>query len=455
MKRIARAALILVLYFFLPHFAAAQTPGVVSDTIRCQKSPDQTYALYLPASFSPSKTFGIILFYEPVARGKIPVTLYKQLADKYNLILACSNNSRNGPVEPSLYAGNAVFEDVLARFPVNKQLIITSGFSGGGRMAVQMAIINKEIDGVITCGAAFPAPNSITRERSIPIAEVIGRFDMNFQEALSANQYLRELNNPRSLTFFYGLHDWPTVDSYEEAVAWHYLRLNKMDKTLMDGITSRQLQRAVAQLDSGNVFEANGAMLQLKENYPGTISARKVDSIMSDPTIVKKIKTGLKNAQKLNDRANRMQTDFFVNYQQHMLHPASDSAFHPQYWAGFRRDCDKLRSSDDRYKADTGVRLIEFAWHMCSEQHQIFMEYGQFSHAAMAARIWTLVLPDRVRPCVQAAKAFALQNKKRDAMYYLQLAVDRGLKDKAAVRNDPAFSAISSSEDFKKLLQDK
>src|SRR5262249_44749886 len=149
--------------------AVAQKRGELSDTIRCRKSPDQTYALYLPKFYSDENRgdFGLILFFDPGARGKIPVSMYKDLADKYRVILACSNNSRNGPIEASLTAGNAVLDDVLSRFTVNRRFVIVSGFSGGGRTAIDMGARNSF--GVITCGAAFPAPNPVTKDRPIPI----------------------------------------------------------------------------------------------------------------------------------------------------------------------------------------------------------------------------------------------------------------------------------------------
>lgn len=220
-----RLSIKLLIVFFLPQFTLAQKPGVVTETVVTKKYPDQSYSVYLPKSYSPSKTYGVVFLLDPGADGKRPVYLYKDLADKYSLILVGSNNSGNGLAERSLRACNLAIEDVMSRFNIDKKFFITSGFSGGARTAVDVAVINnKVVTGSIACGAAFNAPDAIKLQSPLPFAEVIGTLDMNYQEALRTADYLQTIHNPASLTFFYGGHDWPPVDAYDDALAWHYLR---------------------------------------------------------------------------------------------------------------------------------------------------------------------------------------------------------------------------------------
>jgi hypothetical protein len=104
------------------------------------------------------------------------------------------------------------------------------------------------------------------------------------------------------------------------------------------------------------------------------------------------------------------------------------------------------------HKALAGARLVDFGWRMCAEQHYIYMEYEQFRHAAMAARIWSVIQPARPEPCIQTAKAFALQERRDQMMEYLKMAIARGLKDKQAVIKDRAFARYMKDEGFLTLM---
>ena len=135
-----------------------------------------------------------------------------------------------------------------------------------------------------------------------------------------------------------------------------------------------------------------------------------------------------------------------------MAYGAPDSAYHADYWKNYRRDCDRMLTSN-HYDRMAGLRLIDFGWRMCAEQHYIYLDYGQYRQAGMSAKIWCLLMPDRPGPCVQVAKAMALQKKKSETLEYLRMAVVRGLTDKQAVKADPAFAKYALGKDFQDILK--
>jgi dienelactone hydrolase len=439
----------LLFALLLPSITLAQKAGELKDSVLCLNAPGQTYAVYLPTSYQFSKPIGVILLFDPGARGRMPVELYKKLADKYELILACSNNSRNGPVNQSLFSGNAVLDDVSSRFNIDRSFILASGFSGGGRTAVQMALNRQVISGVITCGAAFPSQNAITKAKPLPFAEVIGQLDMNYQEALTASAYLKSIGNASSLTYFYGGHQWPPAEAYEDAIAWHRLRINKK---LESEIFSTKMKSVKIQIDSGHLYEANRMLSQMRTDFSENNRLQTIDSSLEVIRKDKRLKSEMKDAGEANKKELALQNEVHQKYAQHMAYAAPDSAYHPQFWNSYRRDCDKMIASGG-YKKLAGLRLIDFAWRMCAEQHYFFLEDGQLRQAAMSARIWALLLPDRPAPCVQAATAFAMLKRKPETLEYLKLAVARGLKEKQGVMKDPAFSEYANSADFQQIFK--
>ena len=70
--------------------------GIIVDTIKCKKNQKFSYALYLPDHYNPIIKWPVIYIFDPAARGSLAVKNFKQAAEQYGYIVACSNNSRNG-----------------------------------------------------------------------------------------------------------------------------------------------------------------------------------------------------------------------------------------------------------------------------------------------------------------------------------------------------------------------
>lgn len=390
MRRLAR----LLVFVLSSQIAFAQKPGTVAESVSCLNSPGQSYALYLPTSYTSSSPTGAILLFDPGARGKLPVTLYQKLADKHNLILACSNNSHNGPIEQSIASGNAVLEDLFARFNVDRSFVIASGFSGGGRTAVDMALRRGTLAGVITCGAALPSQNAITKTKQVPFVEVIGQLDMNYQESIIASTYLRSVANPSFLVYFYGGHQWPPVDAYEEAIEWHQLGKKKLNAS---EFFSDQMKNVKMQIDSGYLYEANRMLSQLLPDFSESKEAFIMDTQLASIQKDKRFRSEASDIRKINSNELAMQKDFHAHYMQHLAYGAPDSAFHEDYWKEYRRQCDKMIKSTSRNTKLSGLRLIDFGRRLCMEQQYFFEEIKQYRQAAMTKKILEILSTSGVK----------------------------------------------------------
>jgi pimeloyl-ACP methyl ester carboxylesterase len=375
---------LLLLFLFTTGIAFAQKPGTLTESVTCLNSTSQTYALYVPASYTSSTPTGVILLFDPGARGKLPVSLYQKLAEEHHLILACSNNSHNGPIEPSIASGHAVLEDVLARFNIDRSFIVVSGFSGGGRTAVEMALRRGTVAGVITCGAALPSQNTITKSKQLAFAEVIGQLDMNYQESVIADSYLKSIGNPSFFVHFYGGHQWPPIDAYEEAIQWHELRKKKLNAS---EFFSGQMKKVKMQADSGYLYEANRMLSQLIPDFSESKEVFTLDSQLASIQKDKRFKSESSEVRKVNSNEIALQKDFQAHYMQHLANGAPDSAFHAEYWKGYRRQCDRMIKSSSRNQKLSGLRLIDFGWRLCAEQQYFFEEIKQYRQVAMLKKI--------------------------------------------------------------------
>jgi dienelactone hydrolase len=194
--------------------------GDIIDRVGTADDPAETYALYLPSTYTPDRQWNVLLGFHPGARGRAIVEKYRAAAETYGYIVAASNTSRNGPWEVSARAATAMSGDVFRRFAVNPDRIYLTGFSGGARVAMQIAMAGNRIAGVIASGAGYPDARP---RRSVPflVFGTVGLDDFNYIELRRLD---RELATPHRVVFFEGGHTLPPDDVAREAIEWLELR---------------------------------------------------------------------------------------------------------------------------------------------------------------------------------------------------------------------------------------
>src|ERR1700677_4798704 len=133
--------------------------GLVIPKVSCATQPGQSYALYIPSHYTGEKQWPIVYAFDPGARGRMPVELMKDAAERYGYIVAGSNNSQNGPWKASAEAAQAMVQDTRARLSIDGNRIYFVGLSGGARFASLLAQACKCAAGVLMNSADF-APSS-------------------------------------------------------------------------------------------------------------------------------------------------------------------------------------------------------------------------------------------------------------------------------------------------------
>ena len=75
--------------------------GRVIEAVKCAADPSQSYALYLPSTYSPDRAWPVLMGFHPGARGRAIVEKYRAAAEQYGYVVAGSNNSRNASPCPA------------------------------------------------------------------------------------------------------------------------------------------------------------------------------------------------------------------------------------------------------------------------------------------------------------------------------------------------------------------
>lgn len=244
-------------------WSAQELPrGSIIDEVICGGDTGQSYALYVPSGYSPDRPWPILYGFDPGARGLLPVERFKDAAEQYGFIVVGSNNSRNGPVEITENALNAMLADTRARFSLDPRRVYVTGFSGGARAAVLAGLsMQGQVAGVIGFGAGFPVP--IEPSASLPFAyfSAAGTDDFNYPELRNLDLALERLGLPHRVDVFEGGHSWPPEIVCTRALEWMELQAMRsgrrnMDATLVEHMFAGAMTEAASEESAGQRFRA-------------------------------------------------------------------------------------------------------------------------------------------------------------------------------------------------------
>jgi predicted esterase len=242
----AAAAALTIALGALPVRAQDLPRGEIVDDVKCAGDPAQSYAVYIPSSYSRDRVWSLLVAFHPGARGRAMVEKYQAAAEAYGYIVAGSNNSRNGAPQATLGAIQAMLPDLGRRFSVDANRLYLTGMSGGARVAMQVALGTKMAAGVIASSAGYPDGEPRT---SVPFAVfgTAGTEDFNYLEMRKLD---RALSTPHRLAIFEGGHTLPPDGVALEAIEWMELQAMKTgrkarDEALLDRLFEKR-QQAIA-----------------------------------------------------------------------------------------------------------------------------------------------------------------------------------------------------------------
>ena len=425
--------------------------GQIIDSVICINDTTQSYALYLPSDYSIEKKYPIIYAFDPYATGKVPVSLYKKLADQYGYIIAGSNNSKNGTTwEISQNIANKFFADAGKRLSVNTQRIYVLGFSGGARVANALTIINGAITGVICCGASAPVATINAPRNNYTFLGIVGNEDFNYIEMRKYDMIdVAGQNSKHVLITFNGKHEWPAEDIMDDAFWW--LELNNMRKNIANKNDSRigkRFDAAVKQIDvhqqKGEIFESYKLCQKVINFYDGLTdlsycySAYK--ALQTSPEIDKQLK--LEEGTWTEEEALRQQ---YIK------------AFQTQGRAWWNKNIaalnQKIKSGDNSNIVLMSKRLLGYLSLVAYMQTTGALKQSVLPAAEFYGEIYVLVDPTNNEAHYLMAVIMAKKRNNKELIKSLQQAFDNGFVDIARLQSDEAFSEIKNTKEFIDMIK--
>jgi tetratricopeptide (TPR) repeat protein len=435
--------------------------GTVLPKVVTIAKPDQSYALYLPTSYSTKKRFPIVYAFDPGARGQVPVELIKDAAERYGFIVVGSNNSRNGSWKIEIDAAQAMFQDTQAAFPVDLHRVYFAGFSGGARVAARIAQLCKCAAGVLLNGAGFQPEASAVHDAPFAVFAGVGNYDFNYSEIVRMDDGLEKLGAAHFLRSFDGPHQWAPANVMEEALVWFRLQamkkgLENHDDPLIATVSSQAFERARSFEQSGDLYAAWKEYRQAAETFTGLTDSAPLRSRAETLENDKAVRDGAKREKQEfeeQDQLTREISGGLAALREAQVNPAETQTDLAQKIAD-------LRSRAEHEKREQKLRILKrvLAGLMVQAMEMGFDRLEQ-KDAARARGYFELACaadPDSVWALSNLAVARATDGDRKGALESLRRAKTK-TKDPAQfsawLMEEPAFTKLRGTPEFSAILE--
>ena len=467
-----KAALILVVSWLLgvpvlgrqgPLFgenSSVLQTGVILPKVVALANPEQSYALYLPSTYSSDKRWSIVYAFDPGAHGRAPLELMNEVAERYGYILVGSNNSRNGSWKVEAEAAEAIVKDTHARFSIDDRRVYLAGFSGGARVAAQIAQVCKCVAGVLLNGAGFHPLAFESKGAPFVVFAAVGSYDFNYPELVRTDEELEKLGYAHFLRAFEGPHQWAPASTMEEGLAWFRLQAMKSgregrDESFIASQAAKETDRARTVEQSGDLYAAWKEYRQAAQLLAGLADDAALRARAGALEKNKAIRDGAKREKQEFEEQEDLSRDVSAGLFELHQNPLNRADIHNTV----ERQLTALRSRAEHEKREEKLRVVKRALAgllvQAMEMGNERLDQKDSSHAKDYFELASVADPDSTWALGNLAVARAMDGDPKGTLDALRRAKPKS-KDPVRfaewLKEEPAFRKLRGTPEFAALL---
>jgi predicted esterase len=435
--------------------------GKIVPQVASFAKPEQSYALFLPSQYSPQKLWPIVYAFDPGARGKTPVELMKDAAERYGYIVVGSNNSRNGSWRIEAEAAQAMLLDTQERLAIDVHRAYFAGFSGGARVAARLAQLCKCTAGLLLNGAGFQPEDSGSPDRTVAVFAAAGIYDFNYAEIVRMDDALEKLHYAHFLRAFDGPHQWAPSKAMAEALAWFRMQAMKSgrdgrDDSFITAFAAQEADRAHAFGQSGEVYSAWKEYRQAAEAIAGLADnadlRAKAEALEKD----KAVREGVKRENQEFDDQDQLTRDISSG----LAALRESQSNHAQIRTDTGRRIFDLRDRAEHEKRAERLRVLKRALAgVMVQAMEAGLERLDQKDPAPARDYFELACeadPDSAWALSNLAVSKALSGDRKGALEALRRAKRKSKEPSQFIdwlKEEPAFAKLRGTSEFSALLE--
>ncbi|HEX7773991.1 MAG TPA: hypothetical protein VF435_16330, partial [Pyrinomonadaceae bacterium] len=418
---------------------------------------------YLPSNYTPNRKWPVLYAFDPGARGRVAVERFKDAAEKYGWIVLGSNNSRNGPWAVVVNAWNAMLTDTRQRFAIDDERMYATGFSGGARAAVRVAVGCKCLAGVMANGAGFPVDLTPSSQMHFVFFGAAGVDDFNFAELKSLQEPLIKAGIIHRVQTFDGRHEWPPVSVATAAVEWMELHAMKAGKRPRDdGFINTMWQQLLTEartLEEAKKYnEAYQIYLDLAASFKRLRDVAEIETKVNQLRDSRELKASIREEQALIKKQRELERrlgTLIADRDRGASNNQSEDGFDaanllPNILNELRK---QSKASEDSTQRRVARRVLAGLFVGLIEQGiGLLQTEKNYSASIKSFKLATEVNPDRPGAFFYLAWAYAANRDKKKSLQSLNTAVEKGFSDAAMITTNKAFDSIRDDPQYQQIM---
>lgn len=432
--------------------------GEIVPRIVCRSDPRYSFALYLPKAFEPSRKAPLLLLFDARGRGALAAERFREGAERFGWIIVSSNDTRSDDASaPNAEAISAIWKDAQTRFPVDTRRIVTSGFSGGARLAFAVAISRGSASGgVIAASGGLPTAGTAKSDPGFPVFGTAGVRDFNYREMRALDRSLARAGASRRLEIFDGGHEWPPPVVAARGIAWLEIQAMKRktrdpDAALAAALLEESLARSQALESAGDVEGAYQEAVSAAGDFEGLAPTAKARAAAArlKASAVPRIEESERRDIREEETARRLreELDRILSSPDPLPFATVTSRLEIARWR-------ERASSGPEPERLSASRIVEGLFtQTVFYLPRSFFEKNQPRRAAVSLEIAAALKPDSAVAWYDLACARARVGDSRKALEALRTALDRGFHDANLLATDQDLESLRGLEEFKQLAR--
>jgi predicted esterase len=434
--------------------------GTVVEKVVAASDPAQSYALYLPSGYDPTRRWPIVYLFDARRRALVPTARFRAAAETYGYILASSYNSASdGPFEPNLKAMQAMWADTHRRFAIDDKRVYAAGFSGTVRSSCTLALaVPGSIAGVIGAGAGFPEGQPPTAKTPFVFFGTVGNRDFNYDEVTELDETLGDFRLAHRVEEFAGPHQWMPEDLATLAIQWMEVQAMRSgtrprDPALLAALWSEDLGKARALEAAGDRLNAWHRYRAIAEEFAGLVDVSAAAAKAAELDADRDVRARRRQRRDLRDRDR----EIVQGWQRTLAaaDPAAGPVNMPRLFADLRIAELKGRAAKDPESepALAARRLLStLAAQTSFYLPQLYLERKDYRRVEILYAVAAEVEPRRPDVWYNLAATRSRNGEGKRALEDLKRAIALGFKDAETLAGDEDFAALRNDPAFRDVL---
>src|SRR6185369_13370270 len=369
----------------------------------------------------------------------------------------------NGPMRLVVDAWNAMLADSHQRFAIDDERTYATGFSGGARAAITVAVGCKCLAGVMANGAGFPPDLAPSPQMHFVFFGAAGVDDFNYPELKSLQEPLTKAGISNRVQTFEGRHEWPPVSVATAAVEWMELHCIKAGKGPQDdGFITAMWQQRVNEArtleESKKYNEAYQLYVDLAESFKGLRDVAEIETKVNQLAESREVKAAIREEQgqirKQRELESRLNSLIAGRDRGASVNPSEEGFDSANLLSKMLNDLRKeSKASEDSAQSRVARRVLDGVFIGLFEQGMSLLQTEKnYSEAVKRFKLATEINPDRPGAFFYLSWAYAANRDKKKSLQSLNTAVEKGFSDAAMITANKAFDSLRDDPEYQQIM---